>query len=151
MRDGSRGGGVAEQMLQPELKALESSCVISGKAGKTPEMVSLRIWTSAPFHWKRHLSPTRSWAAANEGLGPWGTGGRSYRWVEPRSVYQKVHAKRCPRPSPEPVLGSKDPGLTQGEVPVAARGCHTEMPAEGGGSGRGGVGKAARFNCPFRS
>lgn len=85
-------------MLQAELKALESSCVISGKAGKTPEMVSLRIWTSAPFHWKRHLSPTRSLAAANEGLGPWGTVGRSYSGQS-----SDVYIKKCmPKGAPDP-------------------------------------------------
>ena len=143
-----------EQMLQAELKALESSCVISGKAGKTPEMVSLRIWTSAPFHWKRHLCPTPCWAAANEGLGSWDTEGRSYRWAEPRCVYQKVHAKGAPDPAQSLSWVQKTcqkTGLTQGEILGAARGCHTEMPAEGGGSGRGGAGKAVRFNCPFRS
>lgn len=52
-------------------------------------------------------------------------------------VYIKKCMPTCPRPSPEHVLAPKDPGLTQGEAPVAARGCRTEMSTEAGrGAGK---------------
>lgn len=52
-------------------------------------------------------------------------------------VYIKKYMPTCPRPSPEHVLAPKDPGLTQGEAPVAARGCRTEMSTEAGrGAGK---------------
>lgn len=90
----------------------------------------------------RHLCPTPSWAAAREGLGPWGPGaghgrGRSYRWAELRGVHEDMPAN-VPQTQPRACPVSKRPRLN----PWGSSSCSERMPQRDVYRGHG-AGKAS--------